>query len=252
MRGTTFGGKHLLDDTEYHQARRRSTNSIFWPGSLSEWGGGVFHVMGRGPNKRYVPRSPGNQTFSWDIPGKSSLLGKQKLTRIKVFKVLRGPKWGHTHVISWLNFTMDKKIIYYTELSASNYFVIFRFAWLVLSKEFRWLMWCFLLFPKAGKSPLWTNTGQDLKLSENFERHWSIRISGEIHMDQSLVHTFSWGNSYGPMVLKVLLKFPPTLVLVHGWLFPARFERVRQVEENLGYLGGFLGKTPKTRTRRTG
>ena len=35
-----------------------------------------------------------------------------------------------------------------------------------------------------------------------------------------LVHTFSWGNSYGPMVLKVLLKFPPTLVLVHGWLFP--------------------------------
>ena len=39
-------------------------------------------------------------------------------------------------------------------------------------------------------------------------------------MDQSLVHTFSWGNSYGPMVLKVLLKFPPTLALVHGWLFP--------------------------------
>ena len=33
-----------------------------------------------------------------------------------------------------------------------------------------------------------------LKLSENFERHWSILISGEIHMDQSLVHTFSWGN----------------------------------------------------------
>ena len=59
-----------------------------------------------------------------------------------------------------------------------------------------------------------------LKLSENFERHWSIQISGEIHMDQLLVHTFSWGNSYGPMVLKVLLKFPPTLVLVHGWLFP--------------------------------
>ena len=56
-----------------------------------------------------------------------------------------------------------------------------------------------------------------LKLSENFEHHWSILISGEIHMDQSLVHTFSWGNSYGPMVLKVLLKFPPTLVLVHGW-----------------------------------
>ena len=42
-----------------------------------------------------------------------------------------------------------------------------------------------------------------LKLSENFEL------------------PFSWGNSYGPMVLKVLLKFPPILVLVHGWLFPA-------------------------------
>ena len=39
-------------------------------------------------------------------------------------------------------------------------------------------------------------------------------------MDQSLVHTFSWGNLHGPMVLKVLLKFPPKPVLVHGWLFP--------------------------------
>ena len=39
-------------------------------------------------------------------------------------------------------------------------------------------------------------------------------------MDQSLVHMNSWGNSYGPMVPKVLLKFPPTLALVHGWLFP--------------------------------
>ena len=62
-----------------------------------------------------------------------------------------------------------------------------------------------------------------LKLSENFECHWSIPFPGEIHMDQSLVHTFSWGNSYGPMVLKVLLMFPPTLVLVHGWLFPGCF-----------------------------
>ena len=67
-----------------------------------------------------------------------------------------------------------------------------------------------------------------LKLSENFERHWSIRISGEIHINQSLVHTFSWGNSYGPMVLKVLLKFPPTLVLVHGWLFPVPSVRGRK------------------------
>ena len=59
------------------------------------------------------------------------------------------------------------------------------------------------------------------KLSENFEGHWSIPFLGEIHMDQSLVHTFSWGNLYGPMVLKVLQKFPPTMALVHGWLFPA-------------------------------
>ena len=59
-----------------------------------------------------------------------------------------------------------------------------------------------------------------LKLSENFERRWSIQISGGICMDQSLVHTFSWGNSYGPMVLKAFLKFP-TLALVHGWLLTA-------------------------------
>ena len=78
-----------------------------------------------------------------------------------------------------------------------------------------------------------------LKLSENFGRHWSILISGEIHMDQSLVHIFSWGNSYGPMVLKVFLKFPPTLVLVREWLFPV--------------LGAFWGKFwPEKITSRDG
>ena len=46
-------------------------------------------------------------------------------------------------------------------------------------------------------------------------------------MDQSLVHTFSWGNSYGPMVLKVLQKFPPTLALADGWLFPEKRDSVR-------------------------
>ena len=35
-----------------------------------------------------------------------------------------------------------------------------------------------------------------------------------------LVHTFSWGNMYGPMVLKALLKLRPTLALAHGYLFP--------------------------------
>ena len=49
-------------------------------------------------------------------------------------------------------------------------------------------------------------------------------------MDQSLVHTFSWRNSYGPMVLKVLQKLPPTLVLVHGWLFPGVFGWGRRSE----------------------
>ena len=49
-------------------------------------------------------------------------------------------------------------------------------------------------------------------------------------MDQSLVHTFSWGTSYGPMVLKVLLKFPPTLALVHGWLFP-EMTKISQIPE---------------------
>ena len=68
-----------------------------------------------------------------------------------------------------------------------------------------------------------------LKLSGNFEHHWSILISGEIHVDQSLVHTFSWGISNGPMVLKVLLKFPPTLALVHGWLFPGKIQLKRLV-----------------------
>ena len=46
-------------------------------------------------------------------------------------------------------------------------------------------------------------------------------------MDQSLVHTLSWGNSYGPMVLKVLVKFRPTVVLVHVWLFPVSVLRGR-------------------------
>ena len=62
----------------------------------------------------------------------------------------------------------------------------------------------------ARKSTLWTDAGQ----GRNFQRTLSAIgphqfHSGEIHMDQSLVHTFSWGNSYGPMVLKVLQKFPP-------------------------------------------
>ena len=78
------------------------------------------------------------------------------------------------------------------------------------------------------------------KLSENFERHWSIQISGKIHMDQSLVHTFSFGNSYGPMVLKVLQKFPPTLVLVHGRLFPVPMQ-----------IWKMFGNNPETLSEQT-
>ena len=70
----------------------------------------------------------------------------------------------------------------------------------------------------SGKSTLWSNR---LKLSENFERHWSIPISGTIHMDDPIrpylfLGKLVWTN--GPESSSK--KFPPTLVLVHGWLFP--------------------------------
>ena len=52
-----------------------------------------------------------------------------------------------------------------------------------------------------------------LKLSENFERHWSIPLP--IIGPYPFLGKFVWTN--GP---ELFLKFPPTLVLVHGWLFP--------------------------------
>ena len=66
-----------------------------------------------------------------------------------------------------------------------------------------------------GPTPVKTETCEELSgplVHTNF---------GKIHMDQSLLNTFSWGDSYGPMVLKILQRFSPTLALVHGWLFPA-------------------------------
>ena len=63
-------------------------------------------------------------------------------------------------------------------------------------------------------------------------------------MDQSLVHTFSWGNSSGPMVLKVLLKFPPTLALVHGWLFPEKVSKTSS-----GLLERSVNKVSQKRQR---
>ena len=59
------------------------------------------------------------------------------------------------------------------------------------------------------------------KLSENFDRMIGpYEFQGKNSYGPIIgPYECSWGNSYGPMVLKVLPKFPPTLVLVHGWLF---------------------------------
>ena len=49
-------------------------------------------------------------------------------------------------------------------------------------------------------------------------------------MDQSLVHMNSWGNSYGPMILKVLLKFPPYTGIGPWMALPRGFEPEDQAE----------------------
>ena len=87
--------------------------------------------------------------------------------------------------------------------------------------------------------PVETETFREL------ESHWSILISGQFHMDQSLVHTSSWGNSYGPTVLKVLLRFPPTLALVHGWLFPEQDRRIRSDDSLKKFAEKCAGNLPK-------
>ena len=98
----------------------------------------------------------------------------------------------------------------------------------------------------SGKSTLWTNTGQD----RNFQRtlraigpylflgkfiwtnHWSIPFPGESPPPR--------GHSYGPMVLKVFpKKFPPTLVLVHGWLFPEHGEFAENIGNTSAYKNLF-------------
>ena len=56
-----------------------------------------------------------------------------------------------------------------------------------------------------------------LKLSENFERHWSTRISGEIHMDQSLVHTFFLGKFVWTNGPESSSKVPPYTGLHWYW-----------------------------------
>ena len=71
-------------------------------------------------------------------------------------------------------------------------------------------------------------------------------------MDQSLVHTFSWGNSYGPMVLKGLPNIPSALVLVHGWLFPESRNSLRSLKrdgfETLETVSRLRGKRVYTTT----
>ena len=73
-----------------------------------------------------------------------------------------------------------------------------------------------------------------------FRELWAPLVhtfSWGIHMDQSLVYTFSWGKSYGPMVVKVRQKFPPTLVLVHGWLFPVHVQGTRSLQFSAAFKG---------------
>ena len=61
------------------------------------------------------------------------------------------------------------------------------------------------------------------------------------------------------MVLKVLPKFPPTLVLVHGWLFPGYqhlpMESNNGIQDRYGYLGlaktYILRGTPRTYVIKT-
>ena len=82
-----------------------------------------------------------------------------------------------------------------------------------------------------------------LKLSENFERHWSIRISGKIHMDQSLVHTFSWGHSYGPMVLKFLNSKVSPYTGIGPWMAlpsPTRKQSTKDPQKKSGKSGAFF------------
>ena len=47
------------------------------------------------------------------------------------------------------------------------------------------------------------------------------------------------------MVLKVLLKFPPTLVLVHGWFFPGIFE-VKRRQPTRPRMCKFVGDCDRT------
>ena len=57
-----------------------------------------------------------------------------------------------------------------------------------------------------------------------FGSHWSIRISRETHMGQWPFASFFREIR---MDQKVRRKFPPRLVLVQGWLFPALYTELR-------------------------
>ena len=72
---------------------------------------------------------------------------------------------------------------------------------------------------KQEKSTLWT----DADIDQNFQRDLGAigpyEFQGNSHEPMTPLPCRQ-GNSYGPMVLKVRPKFPPRLVLDHGWLFP--------------------------------
>ena len=129
---------------------------------------------------------------------------------------------------------------------AQKFYTPLVLGWFFFSLQWRWcIKFCLRCSPRTRvqkpvfrKEHSMDQCRSRLKLSENFERHWSIRILGEIHMDHPLVHNFSWGNSYGPMVLKVLLQSPPTLVLVHGCLFSG-------VPQNEGTKNGVTVQKPE-------
>ena len=79
-----------------------------------------------------------------------------------------------------------------------------------------------------------------LKLPENLEPHWSIPFSWGNSYGSNIGPYLFLRNSYGPMVLKVLQKFPPAPAPVHGWLFPAY---LRHLSRNSGECGGTFAGT---------
>ena len=69
------------------------------------------------------------------------------------------------------------------------------------------------------KSTLWTDAGVDQNFQRDLRAIGPCEFQGNSYLPMAPA-LFSGKNSHGPMALKVRQKLPPTLVLVHGWLFP--------------------------------